>query len=119
MQTVQNLMNDNVMLRLSIERMKRIRQEIPNEYSVNSEGAGVCIKPNGIRIPTGRIKITSIAEYSIGRNGKLDDFIGVFYIDSKGCKRTAVIPVKNLAGKNLVNNFVGFEYICKKDIANE
>lgn len=119
MQTMQNLMNDNAMFHMSIERMKRIHQEIPNEYSVNIEGAGVCIKPNGVRIPIGRIKITGIAEYSIGKNGKLNDFIGVFYIDSKGCKRTAVIPVKNLASKNLLSNFIGFEYICKKDIANE
>ncbi len=119
MTEIQHLMNDKFMLQMTIQNMKKIRQEIPNEYSINSEGVGVCIKPNGVRIPTGKIKIRNIAEYKIRKNSKFNDFICVSYIDSKGCKQTAAIPAKNLAGKNLVSSFIGFEYNCKKDIANE
>ena len=99
--------------------MKKIRQEIPNEYSINVEGVGICIKPNGCRIDVGRIKINNIAEYRICKDNAYNDFIYVLYIDSKGWERKTVIPAKSLTRKNLVSSFIGFEYTCKKDIANE
>lgn len=116
---VKSLADDKHMLQMTIERMKRMRQEIPNEYSINNENVGICIKPNGTRITVGKIKIQNISEYKIFKNNTYTDFIYVSYLDSKGYEKNSVISAKNLAGKNLVSGFIGFDYSCNKTIANE
>lgn len=119
MTEIQKLMNEKFILHMTIERMKKMRQEIPNDYSIDYKGVGVCNKPNGVHIDIGKIKMQNIAEYKIFKDGTYNDFIYVSYIDSKGSERRTVISAKNLASKNLVSSFIGFEYMCKKYIANE
>lgn len=94
---VKSLADDKHMLQMTIERMKRMRQEIPNEYSINNENVGICIKPNGTRITVGKIKIQNISEYKIFKNNTYTDFIYVSYLDSKGYEKNSVISTKNLA----------------------
>lgn len=119
-QFIMQVMNDSKksqqeahMLRMAMEKMKRERQEIPDEYTINHDGYGICHTSKGSNILIGKLHIYKIEIYSIEDNNKFSSNIYIHYIDSKNNEQHTIISAKNLSEKKLVGQFPGFEYICK------
>lgn len=112
-QFVMKSAQENLMLRMTIEKLKKERQEKPDTYSFNNAGYGICVNSKGIEIIVGKIKIKKISEYRICKYNGFEDIICVTYTDSKDKEQTTTVSASNLSEKKLAGQFPGFEYICK------
>lgn len=100
-------------------RLKLERNELPRAYTIIGLNQGICIEPNKVRKPVGRIKILNKFKYRIVKDDSYTDMLYITYSDSNEIERYTVISEDKIAGKNLVKYFDGFYYVCKNaDIAN-
>ena len=102
------------MLRMAMEKLKREKQEIPDTYTIDYDGCGICNTSKGSQIHIGKIKILKAEEFSICKNTTIENLLYIKYIDSKGKEQHTTVSAKNLSEKKLIGQFPGFEYICKK-----
>ena len=102
---------ENQMLRMHLENMKRTKKEQPDLFTINSSNIGICVH-NGNRTTIGRIKINSVRNYAICDENSYKNVFQIAYQDTIGNPRTTVITEKELTEKKLVSRFPGFTYVC-------
>ncbi|MCM1219996.1 MAG: hypothetical protein NC548_36450 [Lachnospiraceae bacterium] len=117
---VQQLMLQNQSQIMQIAKLKQELSEMPRLFTVDSvTGCGYCLN-NGREKKIGIIKIQSVYNCPIEKNGIRRNFKYVCYSDSDGEYHNILIPPEKFAGKNLISLFHGFMYVCRsKELAND
>lgn len=112
----------NAVLQMNIERMKKDRTEM-RYFKETNEGVGFCFESHEAyvkKIRIGVITMLSAQSYIIYKGGKRKGYIIVKYMDSKHYERTTSFSDNELADRKLLKYFYGFDSECKsKQLAND
>lgn len=117
---VQQLMWQNQSQIMQIAKLKQEHHEMPRLFAVDqTTGCGYCLD-NGKEKKIGIIKISSVYDCEIEKNGIHKTIKYVSYIDSNEKFHNTIVRLDKLANKNLIALFEGFVYVCRsKALAND